>query len=294
VLEDDPHQPHFIETVATAGYRFIFPVETEAESLSNSAAPIPVANGAKPAAEPVAPAQGTPSASRGTRNRWAIIAASALLLLVAAVALWYIRRPLPPPRITQYVQLTNDGRSKGVWGVFGNTLYLNLWNPGYNETPGNTQRKDLLQTHIVDLKTHSTATLPRGPEPFWSPRWSPDGRYAAGLTNPDYDLEIFDFKTSGWTVLHPHQGPIDYPSWSHDGRFIYYLTGPNYHGVNFAERGVYRIPVTGGKPEKVAGLNGFRHTGYYSFWMGLDPDDNPLLLRDAGTDEIYALTLERM
>ena len=31
----------------------------------------------------------------------------------------------------------------------------------------------------------------------------------------------------------------------------------------------------------------------YGFWFGLDPDDNPLLLRDEGTDEIYALTLER-
>src|SRR5215469_16050582 len=29
VLQDNPHQPHFIETVATAGYRFICPVLNE-------------------------------------------------------------------------------------------------------------------------------------------------------------------------------------------------------------------------------------------------------------------------
>ena len=32
---------------------------------------------------------------------------------------------------------------------------------------------------------------------------------------------------------------------------------------------------------------------YANGWLGLDPTDAPLLLRDAGTDEIYALTLEQ-
>jgi len=33
-------------------------------------------------------------------------------------------------------------------------------------------------------------------------------------------------------------------------------------------------------------------TGYFGFSMTLDPDDAPLVLRDAGSDDIYALTLE--
>jgi TolB-like protein/DNA-binding winged helix-turn-helix (wHTH) protein/tetratricopeptide (TPR) repeat protein len=37
VLEDDPHQSHFIETVATAGYRFICPVETDASEVATPA-----------------------------------------------------------------------------------------------------------------------------------------------------------------------------------------------------------------------------------------------------------------
>lgn len=32
---------------------------------------------------------------------------------------------------------------------------------------------------------------------------------------------------------------------------------------------------------------------YSGYWLGLDPEDHPLLLRDAGSVEIYALTLER-
>jgi hypothetical protein len=43
--------------------------------------------------------------------------------------------------------------------------------------------------------------------------------------------------------------------------------------------------------ERVIDLKGFPLTGVFKFWMGLDPEDAPILLRDAGTDEIYALPL---
>jgi len=33
--------------------------------------------------------------------------------------------------------------------------------------------------------------------------------------------------------------------------------------------------------------------GAVGIWFGLDPNDTPLLLRDAGTRDIYALTLDR-
>jgi hypothetical protein len=33
-------------------------------------------------------------------------------------------------------------------------------------------------------------------------------------------------------------------------------------------------------------------TGFFTSWMSLDSSDAPLLLRDIGSDEIYALTLE--
>jgi len=57
--------------------------------------------------------------------------------------------------------------------------------------------------------------------------------------------------------------------------------------------GVYRIRVSGGNAERVVDLKGFRYTGAFNFWFGLDPTDTPMLLRDVGTDDIYALTLEQ-
>jgi hypothetical protein len=57
--------------------------------------------------------------------------------------------------------------------------------------------------------------------------------------------------------------------------------------------GFYRIPATGGRAETVVDLKGFRNTGFLGSWFGLDPDDNPLLIRDAGTYDVYGLALER-
>ncbi len=56
--------------------------------------------------------------------------------------------------------------------------------------------------------------------------------------------------------------------------------------------GIYRIRPSGGSAELVLDLKGIRQTGLFSFWIGLDPDDAPMLLRDIGSDDIYALTLE--
>jgi hypothetical protein len=40
-------------------------------------------------------------------------------------------------------------------------------------------------------------------------------------------------------------------------------------------------------------LKDYRFTGSLFQWMGLDPQDSPMLLRDVGTADIYALTLEQ-
>lgn len=56
---------------------------------------------------------------------------------------------------------------------------------------------------------------------------------------------------------------------------------------------MFRIPVTGGDAEHITDLKGVHYTGYYTVWFGLDPTDAPLLLRDIGTSDIYALSLEQ-
>lgn len=136
-------------------------------------------------------------------------------------------------------------------------------------------------TRILDLASRKVAQLPGN---YWSPRWSPIGRFIVGLARSTNDLSLFDLKQQQWSRL--QKGPVGYPTWSRDGQFIYFLR-------DSIDPGVYRIPLSGGQAERVADLNGFHFASVVGYWMGLDPEDRPMLLRDEGGANIYALTLEQ-
>ena len=136
---------------------------------------------------------------------------------------------------------------------------------------------------ILDMSSRRIEAIP-GSTGFFSPRWSPDGRYIAALDRTASNLQVFDLKTQQWTTLTAN-GNVQFPSFSRDGRFIYFLHSGR-------DQGVVRIPVTGGKPERVADLREWHLTGLVGYSMSLDPTDAPLVLRDVGSDDIYALTLE--
>jgi DNA-binding winged helix-turn-helix (wHTH) protein/Tol biopolymer transport system component len=136
---------------------------------------------------------------------------------------------------------------------------------------------------IFDLKTKKVTVVPHS-EGMFSPRWSPDGRYIAGLTIENGELRVYDLKTQTWRGL--AMLPVGYPAWSSDSGSICAL-------VDGEAPGVYRFPVSGGSAQLTVDLRGVRQTGWWGQWFGLDPTDAPLLLRDAGSYEIYALTLER-
>ena len=137
---------------------------------------------------------------------------------------------------------------------------------------------------IVDLISHQITTLP-GSSGMFSPRWSPDGKSIVAMTNESETLKIFDFAMQRWSTLLTGVGGMGFPTWSHDGRYVYILYLSD-------KPGVYRVRATGGAAERVVNLAGFHHTGLVDFWFGLDPTDAPLLLRDAGTEDIYGLRLK--
>jgi Tol biopolymer transport system component len=137
---------------------------------------------------------------------------------------------------------------------------------------------------ILDLSSHQISPLP-GSAGLFSPRWSPDGASIVAMTVENSTLKIFDLATQQWSTLLTHEGTIGFPNWSHDGRYVYILYLNKHPGI-------YRIRATGGQAEQIVDLTGFHHTGSVTYWFGLDPTDAPLLLRDAGSEEIYALPLE--
>ena len=53
--------------------------------------------------------------------------------------------------------------------------------------------------------------------------------------------------------------------------------------------GVFRVGIRDRKVEQMVTVKGLQLTGYWGLWLGLAPDDSPLLLKDTGSQEIVAL-----
>jgi len=137
--------------------------------------------------------------------------------------------------------------------------------------------------NILDLRTHKVSVVP-GSEKLFSPHWSPDGRYIVALSSDSQKLMLFDFKTQKWAEL--ARITTAYPNWSRDGKYVYFHSS----GGDIA---IYRVRISDHKLEKVVSLKEMRLTiGDFGTWCGLAPDDSPLILRDVGSQEIYALDLQ--
>jgi Tol biopolymer transport system component len=147
---------------------------------------------------------------------------------------------------------------------------------------GNNATKVFIR--ILDLASQQITTLPVS-EGMISPRWSPDGRFITVLSRVGpYNPRVYDLEKKQWSEL--PVGPVDWPTWSKDSRSIYFLRTLN-------DPGVIRISIQDGKIEKVVDLKAFQSTGWIGFWFGLDPTDAPLMLRNVGSEDIFALTLDR-
>ena len=132
---------------------------------------------------------------------------------------------------------------------------------------------------LLDLNTHQVSTLP-GSKGLYSPRWSPDGRYIAAMNFDSRGLLLFDFQTQKWQEL--ARVTMGFPNWAKNSDYVYFLHEEDHPSV-------VRVHVSDHKVETVADLRHFRQAGYWSVWLGIAPDDSPLLLRDTGTQEVYAL-----
>jgi DNA-binding winged helix-turn-helix (wHTH) protein len=112
LLGDETHNPRYIETVATVGYRWLCKIDVS-EEASGEAEPSP-----------------EPARLRKNLPKW-LIPTAAIFVAGLALALWYACRPLPPPWVTQYNPITHDGHIGSIAGTDGSRIYFNMfpWGP---------------------------------------------------------------------------------------------------------------------------------------------------------------------
>ncbi len=131
---------------------------------------------------------------------------------------------------------------------------------------------------IFDVSSHQLTILP-GSGGLYSPRWSPDGRYVSAFSPDSKALLLFDFNTKQWREL--AKGSLSWLNWSHDSQYVYVL--------DFRQKNaVIRVRVSDGKLENVADVKDFPATGRYGAALALTPRDEPVLLRDTGTQDVYS------
>jgi Tol biopolymer transport system component/DNA-binding winged helix-turn-helix (wHTH) protein len=171
-LGDDSENPRFIETLYRRGYRFI------GQTNGTGVVRDPVA--ASPIPSPVQLTQPLPAKSRRINHPALAWMVSALVILIA-VLVW-LARPLPPPRILGYTQITHDGLRKGGIVTDGERLY-------FHQLQGNR---------------------------FGSAQVSVSGGESSALTIPFTNSFITDIAADGSAVLvASFKGTNDYPSlWS--------------------------------------------------------------------------------
>src|SRR6266852_3305481 len=194
-----------------------------------------------------------------------------------------------PESMWNYIVPSDGGNPRRLVPVDNGIEQIVDWSPDgrkivFSWGDGTCTIDEVDEVRILDLQSRQVTTVP-GSSTMFGARWSPDGRYLVAGSEDELSLNVFDFKTQRWSTL-PQKGIVASPEWSRDSKYIYFRRPVD-------DRGVFRTPVAGGKVERIVDLKNWHDAGWYGRYMGLDPTDAPLLLRDIGSEDIYALTLER-
>jgi Tol biopolymer transport system component len=193
-------------------------------------------------------------------------------------------------RFNVYVISSEGGQAQRILPSEQNQVDAN-WSPDGNSLvfgSGDISNKEPIQT--IDLRSKRVSALPES-SGFFSPRWSPDGKYIAAMTKGHpFKLMLLDFSTQKWAEAFGSE--MTYPSWSHDGKYIYFQ---NWHDpVKHIGERIVRLRLSDRKVENILDVKdvGRLTTGTNIDWFGLAPDDSPLLARDISTSEIFALDVD--
>ena len=169
------------------------------------------------------------------------------------------------------------GETGGTWSLDGRALLINAVKNGLK----NGIRDYELQE--IDPSSGKISSFPDGQSKYGL-GWSAQGVLVA--IDDTLNLQIFDPRTQTWSEL--LKGPCATVKLSPDGSFAHCETSdvPNHK--------IIRVRLSDRRAETVMEIKGLRRVvdEYFGTLMDVAPDGSVLLMRDLGTEEIYALSVK--
>jgi Tol biopolymer transport system component/DNA-binding winged helix-turn-helix (wHTH) protein len=231
LLGDDPREPRYIETVSTVGYRFVCPLD----GLEDAPAELEADHGPNVARLNGKPQE--PSRERAFRM-WLPICVALAMAVVAGAK--YLLRPLPPPRVVSYRQITFDGGDKELAGTDGIRIYF--------DRDANMRRS---VSYVLAAGGDSSELPIQIPYEISLEDVSPDGanllvdtdEYGVRNDRPHWIVRA----TDGVPVRHLPDARMGSDAFSADGKSVVYCTQDgSIWRVGSDGTGAYKIAAVGG------------------------------------------------
>jgi Tol biopolymer transport system component/DNA-binding winged helix-turn-helix (wHTH) protein len=234
-LGDDIHEPRYIATVATVGYRFVCKVEVSEDDLGNLEA------------------AGTVPAKDKSHRRWRLRGAIAWFLAVPLICLaayiFYFRNRSQFPTYYSSEPLTN---------YVGSEICPSFSPDGERVAfAWNGEKQDNFDIYVKQIGDGALLRLTSDPKQDVSPAWSPDGRTIAFLRLNSNDkaevLLIPSVAAAPARSLAAVTAPLTvYPrsrfiAWSPNSKWLAVSDGPSYGGV----MGLFLLSVETGEKRRI-------------------------------------------
>jgi hypothetical protein len=177
----------------------------------------------------------------------------------------------------------SDDAEEPNWSPDGSKLvYATVpWLP--TAGPSRIYQNDLASGRVSEIT---------GSDGLFSPRWSPDGKFLAANRFEHYGMNPFVLLelATGKRIEFPETARGVFPVWSRDSRSLYFLNkSPSNPAkvfkLSIVERTVQLVAVFQNRIIANSPLPSLD-----SLWMGLAPGEQPLLLEDIGSREIYEIS----
>lgn len=330
ITGDDPHAPHFIQTVPKAGYRLVAPVS---ELAPVAAVTLPAALRASgEMAEAQAPEQDLPGSAHGIaavsaagmrRRTWTVLvislAATVAIILIGLAGFWswnarHARGVTAIFRSFRTVQFTSSAgeQTQPAFSPDGKSIaFIRIAEDGelrriYIKQIGRESESELTPVTGTDSQPGRKPTGAAGEQQF-SPVWSPDSRQIAYLAESKAGLGLYIAEPGSgrparkvYTPQEPSHWEQGALSWSPDGRTLIF---PDHVGSQ-PNSCIFALDLGTGKARPIttppAGWEGDLNPAYspdgrrIAFTRASETAVRDIYWMDAGGGPLHRLTHDRM